>query len=153
MFGKPAVGRCQNTVVLKTTNLARNVRVFDKGKQYNQIMQEKMQWTSSPFEYDFDRGLYYHHILSDQLLCGSQPTNADDISYLKEAEKVDVIVSVRYTEELLAPWIWRWGPTTTAAETSTLTGRWNLRKHQIMCLERAYVYGHVACSVPAAMVS
>lgn len=122
MSSKPTVARCQNTMVLTTKNLARNVRVFDKGKQYNQIMQEKMQWTSSPFEYDFDRGLYYHHILSDELLCGSQPTNADDIRYLKEAEKVDVIVSVRYTLGLLALGIWRWGCTTDAAKTSMSTG-------------------------------
>jgi hypothetical protein len=68
----------------------------DKSAKYNRVMQEKMKWDpNTPYEYDFGRGLYYHHILDDQLLCGSQPTNADDVHYLKNAEKVDVIVSVR----------------------------------------------------------
>lgn len=66
--------------------------------QYNQRMQEKMQWNpENPFEYNFDRGLYYHHMLSDWLLCGSQPTNAEDVQYLREAEGVKAVLSVRTT--------------------------------------------------------
>lgn len=97
---KQNVSRCGHTHRLMTRNIARDIRVFDKGKQYNEVMQEKMQWTNSPFEYDFERGLYYHHILADELLCGSQPTNVDDVRYLREAEEVDVIVSVCCTLEL-----------------------------------------------------
>lgn len=68
----------------------------DKTAEYNKVMNEKMQWDpNAPFQYDFQRGLYYHHILRDELLCGSQPTSADDVQYLKEAEDVDVIISVR----------------------------------------------------------
>jgi len=88
--------RCRYLRRTQRRHIARDIVVFDKGKQYNQIMQEKMQWTTSPFEYDFERGLYYHHILTDELLCGSQPTSVDDIRYLKEAENVNVIVSVRF---------------------------------------------------------
>lgn len=59
-------------------------------------MKEKMQWDpDSPYDYKFERGLYYHHILEDKLLCGSQPTCADDIRYLKDAENVGTILSVR----------------------------------------------------------
>lgn len=58
-------------------------------------MKEKMRWDpDAPYDYRFERGLYYHHILDNELLCGSQPTTADDIRYLKEAENVDTIISV-----------------------------------------------------------
>lgn len=66
-----------------------------KSKKYTEVMKEKMQWDpDAPYDYVFERGLYYHHILDNELLCGSQPTTADDIHYLKEAENVDVIISV-----------------------------------------------------------
>jgi hypothetical protein len=59
-------------------------------------MKEKMQWDpKAPYEYNFSRGLYYHHIIQDELLCGSQPTGPNDIQYLAEAEKVNTVVSVR----------------------------------------------------------
>ena len=59
-------------------------------------MKEKMQWDpDSPYDYNFERGLYYHHILENKLLCGSQPTCADDIRYLKDVENVGTILSVR----------------------------------------------------------
>jgi hypothetical protein len=77
----------------------RDVRVFSKSTKYNEIMKEKMQWDpNSPYEYRFERGLYYHHILDNELLCGSQPTCADDVKYLSEAENVNTIVSVRKLE-------------------------------------------------------
>ena len=67
-----------------------------KSAEYNKIMTEKMKWDpDNPYKYDFERGLYYHHILQDELLCGSQPTNADDVRYLAQAEKVDTMISVR----------------------------------------------------------
>jgi hypothetical protein len=68
----------------------------DKSAEYSKIMKQKMQWDpNAPYDYDFDRGLYYHHIIQDVLLCGSQLTCADDIQYLKEAEKVGTVLSVR----------------------------------------------------------
>jgi hypothetical protein len=71
------------------------VRATGKSAQYNELMLEKMRWDpENPYEYNFDRGLYYHHILDGQLLCGSQPTSQDDIRYLKDVESVDVIISV-----------------------------------------------------------
>jgi hypothetical protein len=67
-----------------------------KSAEYNKVMAEKMQWnTDDPYTYDFDRGLYYHHIIKDRLLCGSQPTCADDVHYLKDAENVGTVLSVR----------------------------------------------------------
>lgn len=58
-------------------------------------MKEKMKWDpNAPYDYNFERGLYYHHILDDKLLCGSQPTCADDIRYLKDVENVGTILSV-----------------------------------------------------------
>jgi hypothetical protein len=55
-----------------------------------------MQWDKdAPYDYKFERGLYYHHILEGQLLCGSQPTSADDIRYLKNAENIGTILSAR----------------------------------------------------------
>ena len=59
-------------------------------------MAEKMQWDpSAPYKYDFERGLYYHHIVQGVLLCGSQPTSAEDVHYLANAETVGTILSVR----------------------------------------------------------
>jgi hypothetical protein len=66
-----------------------------KSAEYTELMQEKMQWDpNAPYKYDFGRGLYYHHILDDELLCGSQPTGPNDIKYLAQAEKVKTVVSV-----------------------------------------------------------
>lgn len=74
----------------------RDLRLFGKSNRYNEIMKEKMQWDpQSPYEYHFERGLYYHHILENELLCGSQPTSGDDVRYLSQAENVNTIVSVR----------------------------------------------------------
>jgi hypothetical protein len=71
------------------------VRATGKSAQYNELMLEKMRWDpENPYEYNFERGLYYHHILDGELLCGSQPTSEDDIRYLKDVESVDVIISV-----------------------------------------------------------
>lgn len=66
-----------------------------KSADYNDVMKEKMRWDQdAPYDYRFERGLYYHHILENVLLCGSQPTSPDDIRYLKEVETVDTIISV-----------------------------------------------------------
>lgn len=66
-------------------------------------MKSKMKWDpDAPYDYRFERGLYYHHILENELLCGSQPTCAEDIRYLKEAENVDTIISVCFYS--VAPW-------------------------------------------------
>lgn len=60
-----------------------------------------MQWDpDAPYSYQFDRGLYYHHILENELLCGSQPTSADDIQYLKQAENVDTILSLQQEKDV-----------------------------------------------------
>jgi hypothetical protein len=69
-------------------------------------MKAKMKWGDNPYEYDFDRGLYYHEVWPG-LFCGSQPTCPDDVTYLKEHEKVDVILSVRPCRFCLRLWACR----------------------------------------------
>lgn len=66
-----------------------------KSQEYTELMKDKMRWNQdAPYDYSFERGLYYHHILENELLCGSQPTCADDIRYLRDMEDVDTIISV-----------------------------------------------------------
>lgn len=54
-----------------------------------------MGWThlDNPFEYHFDRGLYYHYIAPDMIV-GSQPRNAPDVDALA-AEGVGVILNLQ----------------------------------------------------------
>jgi hypothetical protein len=87
----------------------RPVRATSKTDEYNKLMTERMKWADNPFEYDFQRGLYYHRVLEGKakLLCGTQATSREDISYLKQAEGVDVVISVRfrlYPAMLACPW-------------------------------------------------
>lgn len=75
---------------------------FEKAdnKRYNEEMAEKMKWGDNPYAYDFERGLYYHRIHKDVLLCGSQPTSVGDIDYLRDAENIDVVVSLQQIQDV-----------------------------------------------------
>jgi hypothetical protein len=81
------------------------ITCLSKSQEYNEVMKSAMRWEpDAPFDYPFERGLSYHHILDNELLCGSQPTSAEDILSLKRVEDVDTIISVRahYLEETLS---------------------------------------------------
>eukprot|EP00192_Tetraselmis_astigmatica_P021353 CAMPEP_0117675258 /NCGR_PEP_ID=MMETSP0804-20121206/15505_1 /TAXON_ID=1074897 /ORGANISM="Tetraselmis astigmatica, Strain CCMP880" /LENGTH=291 /DNA_ID=CAMNT_0005484241 /DNA_START=376 /DNA_END=1251 /DNA_ORIENTATION=+ len=69
--------------------------------EYNTQMKEAMQWDQhvSPFEYYYDRGLYYHEV-EPNVLCGSQPRNVQDVEYLAEVEKVTTILNLQQDRDL-----------------------------------------------------
>ena len=58
-------------------------------------MAEKMGWQQldNPFEYHFDRPIYYHYIAPDMIV-GSQPRNALDVDHLA-AEGVTTILNLQ----------------------------------------------------------
>ena len=58
-------------------------------------MAEKMGWQKldNPFEYHFDRPIYYHYIQPDMIV-GSQPRNALDVDHLA-AEGVTTILNLQ----------------------------------------------------------
>ncbi|EFN51916.1 hypothetical protein CHLNCDRAFT_27385 [Chlorella variabilis] len=52
----------------------------------------------NPFEYDFNRGLYYHYVAPD-VIVGSQPRNALDVDALA-AEGVGVILNLQQDKDM-----------------------------------------------------
>ncbi|PRW20171.1 phosphoglucan phosphatase chloroplastic [Chlorella sorokiniana] len=68
--------------------------------QYNKDMAERMGWTNldNPYEYHFDRPIYYHYITPD-VIVGSQPRHALDVDQLA-AEGVNVILSLQQDKDL-----------------------------------------------------
>ena len=72
-----------------------------------QEMAKKMGWThlDNPFEYSFERGLYYHYI-TPLLVVGSQPRNALDVDHLAD-EGVDVILNLQQVRGVrVVVWCW-----------------------------------------------
>ena len=66
----------------------------DQSQAYNEEMKKAMGWDDAdPYQYHYDRGLYYHEVMPD-LLCGSQPRNVEDIVKLKEDIGATVIINV-----------------------------------------------------------
>ncbi|KAF8058840.1 LSF2 [Scenedesmus sp. PABB004] len=65
---------------------------------YNSQMARQMGW-SSPFEYHFDRGLYFHEV-APRLFCGTQPRNPDELRQLAGAHRVDVIVNLQQDKDM-----------------------------------------------------
>jgi hypothetical protein len=63
-------------------------------------MAEKMGWTNlaNPFEYNFDRGLYFHYVAPD-LVVGSQPRHAADVDDLAK-EGVTHILNLQQDKDL-----------------------------------------------------
>lgn len=55
-------------------------------------MQKQMEW-DRPFEYHFERGLYYHEV-HPGLICGTQLRNAEEVNVLRMVEEVDTIINV-----------------------------------------------------------
>ncbi|KAI3430632.1 hypothetical protein D9Q98_005225 [Chlorella vulgaris] len=69
-------------------------------EKYNREMAEKMGWTNlaNPFEYNFDRGLYFHYVAPD-LVVGSQPRHAADVDDLAK-EGVTHILNLQQDKDL-----------------------------------------------------
>ncbi|KAK9811671.1 hypothetical protein WJX72_008047 [[Myrmecia] bisecta] len=59
-----------------------------------------MGWEhASPYEYHYERGLYYHYI-HPNLICGSQPRNPQDIDQMKHHLGVDKILNLQQDKDL-----------------------------------------------------
>lgn len=65
---------------------------------YNKQMAQQMAW-DNPYEYHYDRGLYYHEIVPN-LICGSQPRNTEDLSHLGQLENVNTILNLQQDKDL-----------------------------------------------------
>ena len=66
----------------------------DQSEAYNEKMKKAMGWADAdPYQYHYDRGLYYHEIAPD-LICGSQPRNPEDVIKLKEEVGASTIINV-----------------------------------------------------------
>lgn len=63
-------------------------------------MQRQMGWSHlNPYEYHFDRGLYYHEIVPN-LICGSQPRNTHDVDILAADESVTHILNLQQDKDM-----------------------------------------------------
>lgn len=73
----------------------------NKTEEYNKAMQRQMGWDSAnPYEYHYDRGLYYHEIIPG-LFCGSQPRNPEDINVMKEEVNPHTILNLQQDKDML----------------------------------------------------
>ena len=73
---------------------AQSATKSDQSDAYNEKMKKAMGWKDAdPYQYHYDRGLYYHEIVPD-LLCGSQPRNVADAAELKEEVGVTTVINV-----------------------------------------------------------
>ncbi|GIL63069.1 hypothetical protein Vafri_17034 [Volvox africanus] len=71
-----------------------------KDDAYNRNMQRQMGWSHlNPYEYHFDRGLYYHEIVPN-LICGTQPRNPTDVDILAETEGVTHILNLQQDKDM-----------------------------------------------------
>lgn len=52
-----------------------------KSSEYNREMAAQMGWELNPYEYHWDRGLYYHEV-HPNLICGTQPRNVAEVEAL-----------------------------------------------------------------------
>lgn len=71
-----------------------------KDNEYNRVMQQQMGWGHlSPYEYHFDRGLYYHEV-ADNVICGTQPRNREDVRILAETQGVTTILNLQQDKDM-----------------------------------------------------
>eukprot|EP00252_Welwitschia_mirabilis_P013674 TRINITY_DN3007_c0_g1_i1.p1 TRINITY_DN3007_c0_g1~~TRINITY_DN3007_c0_g1_i1.p1 ORF type:complete len:271 (+),score=23.17 TRINITY_DN3007_c0_g1_i1:103-813(+) len=71
-------------------------RTSTKSEEYNRIMQQQMR---NPYEYHHDLGMNYTRI-TPNLIVGSQPQTAEDISYLKQEEGVTAILNLQQDKDI-----------------------------------------------------
>ncbi|KAG2451020.1 hypothetical protein HYH02_004290 [Chlamydomonas schloesseri] len=63
-------------------------------------MQREMGWGHlNPYEYHWDRGLYYHEIIPN-LICGTQPRNAGEVDTLFENEGITHILNLQEDKDM-----------------------------------------------------
>lgn len=95
-------GRCLHVALVRQKGLpvcpTAHMGRTSLSEKYNEDMQAAMGW-DNPYEYHFDRGLYYHEIV-DNLICGSQPRNSDDVQYLHDNERVTTILNLQQDKDL-----------------------------------------------------
>jgi hypothetical protein len=65
---------------------------------YNEQMARQMNW-SNPFEYHFDRGLYFHEV-GPNLLCGTQPRNPEEVRTLANTHHVRTIINLQQDSDM-----------------------------------------------------
>jgi len=59
--------------------------------KYNEAMKA---YSKSPFEYQHEKGLYYHRI-TDKVICGTQAWERGSIDYLKQKERVTILFNTQ----------------------------------------------------------
>lgn len=86
--------RTAQQIWFRTNPVRSQATSADQSQAYNEEMKKAMGWDDAdPYQYHYDRGLYYHEVMPN-LLCGSQPRNVEDIVKLKEDIGATVIVNV-----------------------------------------------------------
>ncbi|KAL3161748.1 hypothetical protein ABBQ38_008843 [Trebouxia sp. C0009 RCD-2024] len=74
---------------------AQGATKVDKSDAYNEKMKQAMGWQDAdPYQYHYDRGLYYHEIIPN-LLCGSQPRNVADVAELEAEVGVTTVINLQ----------------------------------------------------------
>jgi len=58
-----------------------------------------MGWGDRPYDYSYERGLYYHEIIPN-LFCGSQPRHKDDVQELHQDLGVTAILSLQQDKDM-----------------------------------------------------
>lgn len=66
--------------------------------EYNKQMAKQMHW-DTPFEYHFDRGLYFHEV-APGLCCGTQPRNPAEVEQLAKRHGINVIVNLQQDKDM-----------------------------------------------------
>ena len=102
-------------------------------------MKKAMGWKDAdPYQYYYDRGLYYHEIIPD-LLCGSQPRNTEDIEELQKDVGATTIINVSAHELIMSVCIARplYGRLVISADACSCsrtliftTGEWTLERYR-----------------------
>jgi hypothetical protein len=95
---RPATVQCAQGALSRQLSVpctaAASVSSSTKDNEYNRVMQQQMGWGHlSPYEYHFERGLYYHEV-AENVICGTQPRNREDVRVLAETQGVTTILNV-----------------------------------------------------------
>eukprot|EP01023_Acetabularia_acetabulum_P066192 TRINITY_DN8899_c0_g1_i3.p1 TRINITY_DN8899_c0_g1~~TRINITY_DN8899_c0_g1_i3.p1 ORF type:complete len:274 (-),score=32.90 TRINITY_DN8899_c0_g1_i3:873-1694(-) len=84
---------------LVKTHANNGVMVDERIQQYNEQMKQKMGWSdSNPYEYQFERGLYFHEVYHN-LLCGSQPRSPQEVQQLQTEAGVTAIMNLQQDKD------------------------------------------------------
>lgn len=61
-------------------------------------MHKFMDW-SNPFDYHYERGLYYHEVATN-LLCGTQLRNPQEVQQLHREEKITTVLNLQQDKDI-----------------------------------------------------